>query len=237
MEDQWPIETSFLASDVFDPTLRRFVLPSDADGNLSIRQVADRRSIVRLPGFGHRLHNVWPQFSPNGQYLAVQYWFDARTVQSVIWDLDDADTGHALHLPAQVRCLAFSPDSRQIAGGWPDNSIRVFHLADRTTHTVAKGQGVTHLAFRADGQQLAFTSFEQKEVCVVELEHDEIVGVFQHPAELLSIAWSPDGCLLAAGCDDRKTYVWNTRTTRQQSVLHGHQKQVHARSSIPRARF
>ena len=79
----------------------------------------------------------------------------------------------------------------------------MFNLADRSTRTVVLGQGVTHLAFRPDSKQLAFTSFEQKELRIVELEHDEIVAVFQHPAELLSIGWSPNGRLLAAGCDDR----------------------------------
>ena len=230
VEDQWSVETAFLRSDVFDPALKRYVV-CDVEGNISIRRVSDRQEIARLPGFGRRLHNVWPQFSPNGRYLAVQYWFDRLSVQSVIWDIDNAGAG--LQLSTQVRCLAFSPDSRQIADGWPDNSIRVFNLADRSTRTVVLGQGVTHLAFRPDSKQLAFTSFEQKELRIVELEHDEIVAVFQHPAELLSIGWSPNGRLLAAGCDDRKTYVWDARTARRQSVLEGHQKQAYVLSFNP----
>ena len=92
VEDQWSVETAFLRSDVFDPALKRYVV-CDVEGNISIRRVSDRQEIARLPGFGRRLHNVWPQFSPNGRYLAVQYWFDRLSVQSVIWDIDNAGAG------------------------------------------------------------------------------------------------------------------------------------------------
>jgi serine/threonine protein kinase/WD40 repeat protein len=232
IEDQWSVQTAFLGSDSFDPTLTRYVV-SDVEGNISVRQVSDRREVAHLAGFGRRLHNVWAQFSPNGRYLAVQYWFDELSVQSIVWDLENSSTGYAIPFPTQALFLAFSPDSRQVAGRWADFSVRVFNLLDRTTHTVASESNVTHVAFRADGKQLAFTSFEQKEVRVVELEYDQVVAVLDHPAELFSIAWSPDGRLLAAGCDDCKTYVWDTKTSRRQSVLAGHQKQVYVLSFNP----
>src|SRR5208282_6040387 len=45
--------------------------------------------------------------------------------------------------------------------------------------------------------------------------------------EVHELAWSADGRLLAAACDDRNVYVWDADSGQQQAVLEGHQKQVY----------
>jgi WD40 repeat protein len=40
------------------------------------------------------------------------------------------------------------------------------------------------------------------------------------------VAWSADGRLLAASCDDRNVHVWDTEQGKPQAILEGHQKAV-----------
>jgi len=46
------------------------------------------------------------------------------------------------------------------------------------------------------------------------------------PAELYVVAWSGDGRLVAAACDDRRVYLWDTVRSGPQAVLEGHQERL-----------
>src|SRR5262249_47298276 len=49
---------------------------------------------------------------------------------------------------------------------------------------------------------------------------------FPHPSPLVSADWSRDGRWLAAGCNDRRIYVYDVKQHRLHSVLEGHQASV-----------
>src|SRR5262249_37479036 len=61
---------------------------------------------------------------------------------------------------------------------------------------------------------------------ILDVETGEPLQTLRHPAELHALAWGPDGRLLAAGCDDKKVYVWDAEDWHLQAVLEGHQRKV-----------
>src|SRR5262249_11397836 len=96
------------------------------------------------------------------------------------------------------------------------------------------GHNAWVMAFRPDGQRLAFTSFGQKaEVQILDPETGQVVRRLPHPDDVKALAWSADGRLLAAGCDDRNVHVWHTAGWRRKAVLQGHQKSVTALAFSP----
>lgn len=62
----------------FDGSLKHWVC-GDTNGTLILHRVDDQRELLRLPGPGAR---TWlPEFSPDGRFLAVEYWIRPRTVR------------------------------------------------------------------------------------------------------------------------------------------------------------
>src|SRR5262249_24620119 len=48
------------------------------------------------------------------------------------------------------------------------------------------------------------------------------LGCLQHPAEVLSAAFSPDGRHIATACADSQARVWNVESHRTELILSGH---------------
>src|SRR5262249_44709295 len=47
-----------------------------------------------------------------------------------------------------------------------------------------------------------------------------------HPDEIWALAWSSNGRMLAAGCNDQNVHVWDASDWHKQSVLEGHHRRV-----------
>src|SRR5262249_10160005 len=132
-----------------------------------------------------------------------------------------------------VWCFAFSADSR-LAIGEPDGSITLHDLGGGGPRSLGPDRHAGLLAFRPDGRQLAFTSYPvPTQVQVLDLETDQVVQRLNQPDDVRTMAWSADGRLLAAGCDDRIVHVWDTQGWNQQAVLEGHQTHVTAVAFSP----
>lgn len=62
-------------------------------------------------------------------------------------------------------------------------------------------------------------------------------GDVRFGAEVESLAWSPDGSRLAAGCKDNSVRVWDVRTRSSAGVLRGHADWVGALAWSPSGRY
>jgi len=163
-------------------------------------------------------------FSPNGEFLATGSWsgdvylWDTRT-----WEIVSRLTAQNDVLPDQI---AFSPDGSMVAaGGWLYPSVNVWHLDGDLDATIPEAfvltpdsdnelLGVSDLAFSPDGSELAVASdHEQKAIIWDPFTGQRLrAAPWEGNSNLVeSVAYSPDGSLLAAGFW-AGTVIWDMDT-------------------------
>ena len=128
--------------------------------------------------------------------------------------------------PLPLSGVAFSPDGMTLAvGGFKE--VLVWDLAQgKLAKRLGAGQiasMVRAVVFSKDGKMLAAaegTPCAAGAVKVFDLQSGQAAMNFQEPKGLVcSLALSPDGKLLAAGCDDALTYVWNLEDKKLAATL------------------
>jgi WD40 repeat protein/tetratricopeptide (TPR) repeat protein len=178
-------------------------------------------------------------FSPDGRRLAGG--FGDRTVK--VWD---AQTGQELlalkgHTGA-VLSVAFSPDGRRLAstsGVWDGDNLqlvsgelKVWDAQTGQQLLALKGHTgeLSTVAFSPDGTRIASGSGGRDaqrnplpgEVLVWDAQTGQRVFTLRgHTAWVGSVAFSPDGTLLASGSGDQTVKVWAAQTGRQLLDLPG----------------
>ena len=163
-------------------------------------------------------------FSSNGRILASGNSDD--TIH--FWDVA---TGELLREPlvghkGQIYSVAFSPDGRVLASGSADENIRLWDvetglpLGEPFTGYHSK---VNSVAFSPDGRILASGSctdkiidFEcaQGEIRIWDVENGQLLvdPLLDHNASVLSVAFSPDGTILASSDFDGEIRLWDVDT-------------------------
>lgn len=178
-------------------------------------------------------------FSPDGQTLASGSWADPdRTVH--LWDVSTQEEVGRLQLvgPRGVTAVAFTPDRNTLAVGYGHGDIALWDM--KTQHRIAHrivaqdppASVSWTLAFSPDGQLLAASGHEPFTIRLWNVPTLELVRSFHavedppamwEPGSIvlsmdLSIAFSPDGTLLASG-SNLNYAVWDVATRRQIATL------------------
>lgn len=124
--------------------------------------------------------------------------------------------------------IAFSPDGRQAAMAYQDNSVRVIEMATgRETH-ILKGHTalVESIAFHPDGTRLASGGINGI-VKVWDTENgQETLSLSGHAGTVESLVYSSNGQWLASGSSDKTARTWEATTGRKKSTLTGHTSTV-----------
>jgi serine/threonine protein kinase/WD40 repeat protein len=222
----------------FDARLERYAC-ADRQGNVSVMETAGGRLVASLPRPAEKARDVNLCFSPDGRFLATVYWFEGRPARFVLWEFREEGPTQKGIPGENVAFFAFAPDGRQLAIAQPDGLIALHDLVNGGCRRLAAGCPAGVMAFRPDGRQLALVNFMAPEqVRVLDLETNlaihlvsppdavRAVAELAHPDDVRALAWSANGRLLAAGCDDRNIHVWDTVEWRTQAVLEGHQGPV-----------
>jgi WD40 repeat protein len=205
----------------FDSKLENYAR-SGAQGNISVRRVADDREIIPLPGIGTHAWRL--QFSPDGLFLAATYH---PQTEFRVWNLSRGETVLATRTFGH---MDFRPDSRSVAvDDQSDGSIRVYDLSSKAeVRRLALPDGpVGHcVAFHPNGRQLAVTrATNPPSVEIYDLDTGKVMMTVPQPANAHTLTWRPDGRLLATGHDDR-IYLWDPATGKEREVLRGHESRV-----------
>lgn len=180
-------------------------------------------------------------FSPDAQTLA-SIDRDA-TVQ--LWDVETGELQKTLlGNDREFRTVVFSPDGQLLAtGGW----LSKIHLWDiqtgRLLITFPEKYGVETLAFSPDGQLLASGGgFKDPTIRLWHVSTGEkrftLTGHAKdpgtaHTSDVYSVAFSPDGRLLASGGIDATVRLWDPTTGQALSTLTGNRSSVKAVSFAP----
>jgi serine/threonine protein kinase/WD40 repeat protein/Tfp pilus assembly protein PilF len=208
----------------FDGNLEHYAR-SDSRGNISVLRVDDDQEIMNLPGPGEPAWIV--RFSPNGQYLAAKYHHANmnNANQFLVWDWKRQE--RVLQAPSPITGFDFSPDSRRLAIGFLDATLKVYDLISKTKEFIGLTQRppVEWFAFHPDGQRLEVARNQRVEYW--DLKTGKVGQTFTIPAGVHGRVWHPEGKLWATTSDKGYAiHVWNAFTGQLQAELKGHQAEV-----------
>src|SRR5262249_48859018 len=150
-----------------------------------------------------------------------------------LWDL--SSNKRVREVPARVaaggECLDFSPDSRRLAAGGPEETIELYDcISGKNVKSLGRDLMPEHIAFDPSGRKLAVCSTGTSLVQILDVDTTDVLATLSQPAEkggsLSSLAWSPDGRFLAVGSLDAKIRIWDMTRRQQSMILEGHNESV-----------
>lgn len=157
---------------------------------------------------GH-LHWVWAvAFTPDGRTLASVS--DDYLVK--LWNVNTGKCFRTLEGHTySVNAIAVSPDGRTLATSGQDTTIRLWDISDATDATNSTASG--------------------------ELLEPQPRILLEHSQRVWSLAFSPDGRVLASGSEDLTIRLWDVATGKCFKTLEGHSKWVKAVTFSPNGQW
>ena len=156
-------------------------------------------------------------FSPDGQWLAAGSRDGVIRMWSVASLIDQADSKNPIPAVVQindahqkgVNSLEFSPDGHWLASGGNDAVVRLWETSTGELIRMLIGgtYAVPSVVFSPDGTTLAIANGEYIRLREAGSEH--ITGTFLSETPIYTLAYSPDGKLLAAGDISNNIRVWD----------------------------
>jgi WD40 repeat protein/tRNA A-37 threonylcarbamoyl transferase component Bud32 len=176
-------------------------------------------------------------FSPDGRSLAAA----SRLGAVCVFDLANKQPPVVLPLPNpqtdKAWCLAYAPDGRTLAVGYTDRKVGLWdpvegkRLGDPLEAHVPNP--VLCLAYSRDGSTLATGSLtRQQDLTVGELKlwdvatRKEEATLVGHTHSITSLAFSPDGTMIATGSGDQTVKLWDVKSRKEKRTLQGHRGRV-----------
>jgi serine/threonine protein kinase/WD40 repeat protein/Tfp pilus assembly protein PilF len=194
-----------------DATFRRYAL-ADKNGNVSIRRLEDDRELLALPGIGPYSQFEGLVFSPDGRFLHC-YVYNKR---SRVWKLEGekpnffANDDHI--------AFAFSPDSRRLAAGYRNGTIKLFDTGsgqELRNYRADLGGALRHMRWNPRRPHLAIDSRTGWRILDLETgKFDPLVNV---PEEISWSSWHPEGRLFATSSEQpvggfHNITLWDAQT-------------------------
>lgn len=130
-------------------------------------------------------------------------------------------------------CIAFSSDSQTLAFR---NWVYPIRLWNPKTGAVLGefrlGYRINFLVFSPDDQQLAIASHEVVQLCEAKTG-SALQTLKGHAQDVSSVAFSPDGKLLASGSNDRTIKLWDMKTGATLHMMEEHSSIVYCVAFAP----
>jgi WD40 repeat protein len=192
-------------------------------GDRSVRlfDTATRRSLGDLEETNGRLRRTLT-VSPNGKYIAAsgdvgetsKVWLWDADTRALIRSLDGYSTSEIVS--------AFTHDGKRIATApLREASIQLWNVATGEKIETLSIANTNVLAFSPDDQTLAAAA--ASEVCLWDVRARGQVAVLRgHQADIQSLAFAPDGKILATVDNSGIVRLWHVATRQESCILHRH---------------
>jgi WD40 repeat protein len=195
---------------VFTADARR-VITSGGDDTTRVWDTATGRELHHLPG--HTAHLL-----PDDKTVVTTAGWDRPIVHT--WNTVTGKERRRFALPGSAWAQAVDRAGTQLAAADKSHLIRLYDLATgkecgRLTGHTAR---VRAMEFSPDGQWLASASGEERKVRLWNVATRQETRSFE-AGDVFSVAFSPDGALLAAGGDDSGVRLWDLVTGRERLRL------------------
>jgi len=197
--------TQAIKSVAFSPDGKMLATASD-DRTVKLWDINTVQEIYTLAGHSHAVKAV--SFSQDGKFLVSASW--DKTIR--LWNVNTGAeicqlTGHQL----QVTSVVFSPNlgvdnaALLLASASFDRTVRLWALATESSDLCISGQ------------------FENRPYCILSA----------HAWAVMTVAFNPEGNILATGSDDRTIKLWEVTTGHIIHTLSGHSWSVVALAFTP----
>jgi WD40 repeat protein len=163
-----------------------------------------------------------------------------RAGQIKLWQVDRAEELMAINSQqAKVNCLAISHDGRSIISGGSDKTIKIWLLGltdDRSIDNIATLKAhhlaVNGVAFNPIEGEVAFASVSSdRRVILWGMASKTPLSIFAgHTQAIKTLAFSPDGKLLATAGDDGLILIWDIDCRKLVQTLSAHRWTISALS-------
>jgi len=227
-------------------------------GSRAAAAASDQASSKERPSFVVTLPRVtmprvapgvlWPE-DRQGQIIRLAFAGVAAIVLALVFGVvlrGSSDEQHLLTLTGHtgtVSTVAFSPDSRLVASGSYDKSVKIWEAGTgllRQTMT-GESEAVYAIAFEPNGKRIvsggkdgviAVRDIDTGQRMVRPLRPEVTYGWDTLPA-VLALAIAPDGVRVASGNADSTIKIWNDNTGALLRILSGHSDAVTAVAYMP----
>jgi WD40 repeat protein len=154
-------------------------------------------------------------FSPDGDRLVTSS--DDNTTR--IWDAYSGKELISLEIDSLVNFVAFSPDGNHVATASRDKTARIWDASSgKELARMEHGSSVKSIAFSSDGKRVATASGEMYDLSqegpdnaarIWDASSGKEIARMEHISPVNSIAFSPDGKIVATASDYKYVFIWD----------------------------
>nr|CAL30216.1 HET-D [Podospora anserina] len=163
-------------------------------------------------------------------------WITSRPIVEDNWNAcRQTLEGHS----GSVNSVAFSPDSKWVASGSDDHTIKIWEAATGSCTQTLEGHGgwVLSVAFSPDSKWVASGSADST-IKIWEAATGSCTQTLEgHGGWVNSVAFSPDSKWVASGSDDHTIKIWEAATGSCTQTLEGHGGPVNSVTFSPDSKW